>query len=165
MARPKEFEPTTAETPVQPEDANNLVIQLPQVLQDDLIANPLNSSLLNEEAPSPEIPDIILGVVSDARKVKYLIALVELGNRSRAARIAKISPATVWQWRRSDPKFAAAEKRAMEVAIDLAEDELVRRATEGVVEPVPGGRGSGLGRAVVAGRPAARSFARHGRLG
>lgn len=127
---------TPGEQGVDGDDSPSEIIVLPKMLVDDPIANPNRASHNDESAPIPEIAEIVAAVRDDARKVQYLIALTELGNRSRAARVARTTTATVWSWRRSDRKFAAAEKKAMEIAVDLAEDELVRRATEGVVEPV-----------------------------
>ncbi len=74
--------------------------------------------------------------VPDPLHQKYLVLLAHMGNRSRAARALGISPAAVWFWRHDDKKFAAAYDKAMDIAVDLQEDEMIRRACEGVLEPV-----------------------------
>lgn len=88
----------------------------------------------------PEIPlevarKLTLGV-TEPKKRAFVLALAQLGNRTRAARAIGISTVTVWQWRRDDDAFRAACVAAMECASELMEDELYRRACEGVLEPV-----------------------------
>lgn len=90
--------------------------------------------------PKSVVSQVCAGVVEPA-KVKYLLYLCVLGNRSRAASAAGICNTTQWMWRRDDEAFRAAYVRAMEVASELHEDEMFRRASEGVLEPVyQGGR-------------------------
>lgn len=145
MARPRKKPPQRPEDTIPPENMPEdmdpefqaLVDRMmPKMIVDDPVVNEGKASHNNEDAPVPEIIDIVKDVQGDIQKMKFLIALAELGNRSRAARVAGVATATVWQWRRSDRKFRTAMDRAQEVANMLAEDELVRRATEGVVEPV-----------------------------
>lgn len=143
MGRPRKYAPPdTSHLPQEPlmppaaapeeKDEEGLIRPEPIVLQDDRI---IYSHLPEEMDVSPEAKDLVQAI-TDARKIKFLLALAELGNRSRAARAARVSPATVWQWRRDDMKFDKAYARAIEVAADLIEDEAIRRATEGTVEPV-----------------------------
>lgn len=83
---------------------------------------------------------ICAGVI-EPKKIAYLLALAQLGNRSRAAKAVGISAMLPWCWRRDDDAFREAYVRAMEMAAELQEDEMLRRAAEGVVEPVfQGGR-------------------------
>lgn len=82
-----------------------------------------------------EVRELIRGVVAP-KKIAFLIALAQLGNRGRAAEACGISKVLVWQWQRDDPAFKKAFVRAMEAASDLLEDEMIRRAAEGVLEPV-----------------------------
>lgn len=79
--------------------------------------------------------DICRGI-TDPKKTAFLLALAQLGNRSRACKVVGVSTVTVWCWRRDDEVFAERFKDAMEVAADLMEDEVFRRGVEGVVEPV-----------------------------
>lgn len=140
MGRPRKF----AEPP-DPEDIEGsepLPIPIPVSLEDDPIVRITKTPPSAEELDDIQnkimtyIPDIVKDVTHDVQKMRFLIAFAEMGNRSRAARLVGVNAATVWQWRRSDRKFAAAYTRAEEIAVDLAEDELVRRATEGIIEPV-----------------------------
>lgn len=80
------------------------------------------------------------GIV-EPRKMAFLLALSQLGNRQRAAKASDISAITVHIWRRDDDCFRKAYEKAMVMAAELMESELVRRACEGVLKPVfQGGR-------------------------
>lgn len=58
------------------------------------------------------------------------------GNVSRACERVKISRVRIYEKRDSDPEFAARLELAKERGVDVLEDEAVRRAFEGVEEPV-----------------------------
>lgn len=58
------------------------------------------------------------------------------GNVSRACERVKITRNAVYDKRDSDPAFAARLELAKERGVDVLEDEAVRRAFEGVEEPV-----------------------------
>ena len=58
------------------------------------------------------------------------------GNVSRACERVRITRNTVYDKRDADPVFAARLEQARERGIDTLEDEAVRRAFEGVEEPV-----------------------------
>lgn len=91
-----------------------------------------------EEATPTEMAearDLVKGV-TEPRKQAFIFALTATGSRSRACRATKVGYNTVWQWNRDDPAFAKAYVKAMEIASDRIEDEAIRRATEGVIEPV-----------------------------
>lgn len=74
--------------------------------------------------------------VTEPAKMQFLLALSQLGNRSRAARAAGVSPIMPWMWRKDDDSFREAYMKAMDMASHLMEDELIRRSCEGVLEPV-----------------------------
>lgn len=78
---------------------------------------------------------ICAGIV-EPLKIKFLLNLAVLGNRTRAAKATGMHSCTVWVWRREDDSFRKAYVRAMECAGELHEDEMWRRASEGVLEPV-----------------------------
>jgi hypothetical protein len=70
------------------------------------------------------------------RKELFLEALRQHGNISKAARACGIQRSGVYEWRDQDEAFAARWEDAIEEAGDVLEDELFRRAVEGVTEPV-----------------------------
>lgn len=96
-----------------------------------------------EGMPSIDLDEAraLLYGVTEKRKCAFLIAFSQLGSRTNACRAVGITTVTVWMWNKKDPAFAKAFVRAAEIASDLHEDELIRRGTEGVIEPVfQGGR-------------------------
>ncbi len=101
--------------------------------------------------------------ISHPKKRAFLAAYSQTGNKSLAAKMAGIVKQTIYtrQWR-EDPEFQDALERAELMAADILEDEVHRRAVEGVEKPVGGsdgavGRGGGKGRGgVVAGRKGGR---------
>lgn len=66
---------------------------------------------------------------------KFLTALAECGNVSRACKKAGIARQTAYRTRKEEPEFAALWDEAISVAVGLLEDEAWRRAREGVLEP------------------------------
>lgn len=73
----------------------------------------------------------------EKRKGAFLVALAaNYGNVSRAAEAVSIPRCSVYQWRHEDEAFAKAWDNVIESAIDAAEQELYRRAVDGVDEPV-----------------------------
>ena len=79
--------------------------------------------------------------ITDVKMQKFLCYLAILGNRSRAAQAVPISTAMTWFWRRDDDIFRARYEEAMKIASELHENEMFRRSSEGVLEPVfQGGR-------------------------
>lgn len=93
-------------------------------------------TLTDSMALSREDVKLLCDGVTQPNRQKFLIALAQLGNRTRAAKAAGVSTVSTWIWRRDDADFAAAYTRAMEMAGELHEDELFRRSSEGVLEPV-----------------------------
>lgn len=68
---------------------------------------------------------------------RFLLALEETGGQvKKACEMAGIDRTTIWDYRKSDPKFAAQYDIALDKGIDLLEAEAKRRAFEGVDEPV-----------------------------
>src|SRR4051812_27137963 len=70
------------------------------------------------------------------KKGAFLAAYVRLANVTKAARAAKIERALHYRWLDEDPdyprEFAAAQREAAQVL----EDEAIRRAHEGILEPL-----------------------------
>lgn len=65
-----------------------------------------------------------------------LTAIRNTGVVSQAARQVGVSPVTVYARRKADPAFDTAVLEALEESTDVLEAEMVRRAVEGVDEPV-----------------------------
>ena len=75
------------------------------------------------------------------KRQKFLDALAQTCNITKACEISGIGRASVYDWRGEDEGFAKDWKKALEIGSELLEDEAVRRAREGVEEPVyQGGR-------------------------
>jgi hypothetical protein len=70
------------------------------------------------------------------KKRAFLAAIANGANIVRAARIAKIDRTTHFDWMKGDPVYAEAFELAWERCIDHLEAEAIRRAYEGVEEPV-----------------------------
>jgi len=80
----------------------------------------------------------LFGNIRSAKKRAFLSALVETGgNRSLACKAAKIHQSTPYtkQWK-EDRAFQDALELAEEMGVDYLEAEAVRRAVQGVEEPV-----------------------------
>ena len=67
---------------------------------------------------------------------KFLDSLAETGVVTHSAKAAGVSKTAVHISRRRDEKFAQAWERALDSATDRLENEAVRRAVDGVDEPV-----------------------------
>jgi hypothetical protein len=70
------------------------------------------------------------------KREKFLAALAETPNVSRACLAACISKTAAFTWRKVDPDFAAAWEEALKVGVTALEEEVHRRAFEGYDEPV-----------------------------
>ena len=120
----------------------------PKEDEEDVVPHPVDdrivlANLLGENEIDPAIAKQLTVGITDPKKRKFILALSILGNRSRAARAVGVSPMVPWMWRKQDDDghFSKAYDLAMKCAADLHEDELYRRASEGVLEPVfQGGR-------------------------
>ncbi len=73
---------------------------------------------------------------SPKRDAAFLAGLAKGMSVTSAAEAAGYGRATVYDWRRDDPAFAAAWDVAIEASTDRLEDEAWRRAHDGVPEPV-----------------------------
>ncbi|MCZ7539729.1 MAG: terminase [Anaerolineae bacterium] len=67
---------------------------------------------------------------------KFLTALEESASVTAAAAAAGITRQNAYNHRRHDDSFAEKWSRALEIGIGTLEDEAVRRALEGVEEPI-----------------------------
>jgi predicted DNA-binding protein YlxM (UPF0122 family) len=70
------------------------------------------------------------------QKADFLLMFQDYASVSRAARAAKVPRSTVYEWLKNDPEFKANYEEAIKVAIDVLQDEAIRRAHEGTVRPV-----------------------------
>lgn len=70
------------------------------------------------------------------KQKKFLDAFVNLGTVLHACQSAGIHPATHRKWIASDPKYAQKFAEYQELVADTLEREAVRRARDGVLEPV-----------------------------
>lgn len=66
----------------------------------------------------------------------FLALLREKPNVTQAAAGACLDRTTVYQWRETDPEFAADWDRCLRIGVDTEIEEARRRAFEGVLEPV-----------------------------
>jgi len=66
----------------------------------------------------------------------FCAALAETAQVSKACKAVDISRVTAYQWRKQDLDFALAWDEAMQIAVSGLEDEAIRRARDGVDEPV-----------------------------
>jgi hypothetical protein len=65
------------------------------------------------------------------KKAAVLSAFKNCANVTRACEIADIARATFYSWLKEDPEFKAAYEAAREEAVEVLEDEAIRRATVG----------------------------------
>jgi hypothetical protein len=75
-------------------------------------------------------------VCTTEKKTQFLDLLAETGNVSRAASTCNLPRRTLYCCRATDPAFAAAWEESLEIGLDALEDEAMRRAREGVEEPI-----------------------------
>lgn len=74
--------------------------------------------------------------LQQAKKGAFLASYAETATVLHAARAAGIDRVTHYRWLASDPDYAQAFAQASEDAVERMEREAVRRAVEGVEEPV-----------------------------
>jgi hypothetical protein len=60
----------------------------------------------------PEGQSDPFALIAHVKQRAFLKALVELGRHTHACRVAQIAHSHPWYWRRTDPGFAAWERRA-----------------------------------------------------
>jgi hypothetical protein len=73
---------------------------------------------------------------TDERVELFLATLSQGGTVTAAAEKANIGRRTIYDWKESDPEFAAQFEDAYQRGIAVLEDEAVRRAYHGVQRPV-----------------------------
>ena len=74
--------------------------------------------------------------IGHAKKAAFLVAFAEMGTVTHAGRAASVPRSTVYDWLARDADFRAAFAEAEQEAIDSLEKEAIRRARDGVEEPV-----------------------------
>lgn len=67
---------------------------------------------------------------------RWLEAYAKVGVIAYACRTAKVGRQTVYDWIERYPDFVAAMREAEQVAVELMEDEVHRRAVRGTLSPV-----------------------------
>ena len=70
------------------------------------------------------------------KETAFLAALAETCNVTRACKAVGVNRNTAYDWRDRDPEFAKRWDRARAIGADALEDEAMRRAKEGLLEPV-----------------------------
>jgi len=86
---------------------------------------------------NPEVGGVVDRSDRTAKKRQaFLAALAETANVLKSSEIARIARRTVYDWKSADSEFADAWERALDIGTDALEDEAVRRAHDGVDEPV-----------------------------
>jgi hypothetical protein len=73
---------------------------------------------------------------TDEKRVKFLARLAEGASVHAAATAAGIGRSTAYEWREAEPEFSKAWDDAVEAGTDALEDEAIRRARDGVDEPI-----------------------------
>ncbi len=70
------------------------------------------------------------------KRQKFLDALAQTCNVTKACEISGLGRASIYEWRNENQDFAKDWKSALEMGADMLEDEAVRRAKDGVEKPV-----------------------------
>ncbi len=74
--------------------------------------------------------------LTEAKKAIFLEVLGDTGIVTEACARSGLARRTVYFWRGKDPSFAEAWTQALERGVDALEDEALRRALGGRLEPV-----------------------------
>lgn len=74
--------------------------------------------------------------VSPEKLSAFCAALAETAQVGKAATAIGIDRRTAYRWRKEDLDFALAWDEAMQIAVTVLEDEVVRRGSQGFEEPV-----------------------------
>ena len=80
--------------------------------------------MMNESTRTPE------------KEIAFLAGLAATCSVTKACEIASIPRRTVYEWRDANPDFAERWERAKRIGAEALEDECVRRAHDGVDEPI-----------------------------
>lgn len=67
---------------------------------------------------------------------KFLLALAETGNISKACKKSGLSRPTAYEHRKTNEAFAAAWAQATEIYLEVLEAEADRRAVQGTLKPI-----------------------------
>jgi hypothetical protein len=74
---------------------------------------------------------------ADAKREQFLAQVAETGgNISEACRLCGLNRRTVYDWKWNDEEFSRQWDEAVKLGLDALEDEAIRRAYQGVDEPV-----------------------------
>ena len=85
----------------------------------------------------PEVGGVVDRSDRTAKKRQaFRAALAETANVLKSSEIARIARRTAYDWKSADSEFADAWERALDIGTDALEDEAVRRAHDGIDEPV-----------------------------
>lgn len=82
------------------------------------------------------MPAAVAQQVTSKKREIFLEALKYTCNVTKAAHAAGVSRREFYRIKEEDPEFAEAWQKALEVGSEALEDELMRRAKEGVLKPV-----------------------------
>ena len=74
--------------------------------------------------------------ITAKKKQKFIEYLAEYGNVSRACASVAASRTGMYEAKKHDPEFSSEWDKAHELGLKALEDEAIRRATEGVDEPI-----------------------------
>jgi len=74
--------------------------------------------------------------LAQRKKTCFLEALMRTANVTASCENAGLPRETAYYWRARDPFFSAAWDEALDRGLDALEDEVIRRAKDGVAEPV-----------------------------
>lgn len=74
--------------------------------------------------------------LTQEKKVGFLAVFSTCCNQGRAAKAVGVDRSTVFNWRQTDEEFAAAFEEARQIGVTALEDEVHRRAFEGVKKNV-----------------------------
>jgi len=69
-------------------------------------------------------------------RARFLSALKETCNVTESCKISRLAHTSAYEWRDEDKDFRQEWDAALQIGADVLEDEAVRRAKEGVSEPV-----------------------------
>jgi transposase-like protein len=86
--------------------------------------------------PSGKKPAEAADTIGHLKKPAVLEAYKGCANVSKACGIVGIARDTFYRWLKEDPKFKDDYEAAREQAIELLEDEAMRRAHEGIAKPI-----------------------------
>jgi hypothetical protein len=74
--------------------------------------------------------------VTQQKKERFIEALSRTANVTAACEIVGLPRMRAYYWRSCDPVFCAGWDEALERGLDALEDEVMRRAKDGIAEPI-----------------------------